>query len=109
MTDRVQQRDAGTKPAYLVAVRTVHDAATLKESARQVAPRLEQFGGEILGTSRPLVEIVEGSWSPGLVVVQRWPSRAPFHAFVASEAYRPVKALRQHAATSALVLFEGRR
>ena len=48
MTDRVQQRDAGTKPAYMVAVLTVHDAAALKAYARQVAPRLEQFGGEVL-------------------------------------------------------------
>ena len=37
MTDRMQQGDAGTKPAYLVAVRTIHDAAALKEYARQVA------------------------------------------------------------------------
>ena len=101
MSRMIEPHDVAPKPAYMVALLSVYDPA-MKEYGRRVVPILEQFGEEVLDISAPSAEVVEGPRT-------RWPRKVQFHAFIASEAYRPLKAVRQQAATSSIVLFEGLR
>jgi uncharacterized protein (DUF1330 family) len=102
-------REATAQPASIVAGLTGHDLITRKAYARRVAPLCEPCGGEILGASVPSLAVVEGSWKPALVVVQRWPSKVQCHACVASEASQPLHTLRHQAATAGFLLVEGWR
>jgi len=97
------------RATYMVAVLMVHDRKTLFDSARAAVPFLERFGGQVVAVSHPSLEILEGTWNPGLVVVQRWPNKEQARRFFESEEYRPLKALRQASATSGLILFDGER
>jgi uncharacterized protein (DUF1330 family) len=52
-------------------------------------------------------ETLEGSWSPGRVVVLEFPSVEQAKAWWSSEGYAPAKAIRQSASITKMILVEG--
>jgi uncharacterized protein (DUF1330 family) len=91
---------------YLVGELALRDERKFYEYARKVLPLLERHGGEVLGVT-DAVSVIEGKRRPGLVVLHRWPSREAFDAFWTSPEYAPLRRLRQEAADSQIITFEG--
>jgi uncharacterized protein (DUF1330 family) len=67
---------------------------------------VEYHGGELVAHSHRSLQIIEGSWSPSLLVVHRWPGADAFRAFYDSEDYEPLKRLRHQSAESSIVLLD---
>lgn len=51
--------------------------------------------------------MLEGTWQPGRSVILEFPTMAALKAFWASPEYQPLRAIRERAARSNLVSFEG--
>ncbi len=94
-------------PMYLVAELDVRDRDKLVEYAAEVQPIMARYGGRILGFSAGGARVLEGDWTPQLLVVHEWRSQADFDAFWESDDYRPVKRLRHEACDARIATFEG--
>ena len=92
--------------AYLIGDIAVHDQEKYREYIQQVPPLIKKHGGvyQVRGGNS---ELLEGSWYPERLVVIKFPSMDAARAFVDDPAYEPVKAIRQAAATTHLLLVEG--
>jgi uncharacterized protein (DUF1330 family) len=91
---------------YIIADIRVTDPIRYEEYRRQVPPIIELFGGRYLvrgGEVTPL----EGEFGLGRLVVLEFPSVAAARRFYDSDAYAPLKAIRQAASDSRLVLVAG--
>ena len=92
---------------YVILENEIHDHEAYDRYKAAVKPMLEAAGGEYL-VRGGAVTVMAGDWSPGRVVMFRWPDQATMEAFFASEAYAPWKALRESVTTTkTLVMFEG--
>jgi len=92
---------------YLILDNEVHDADTYERYKTAVRPMVEAAGGEYL-TRDGKVDVLVGDWSPGRVVIFKWPSREVLDAFMTSEEYKPWKELRESVSTTkTLVCVEG--
>lgn len=92
--------------AYIVADIEVTDSAAYDEYREHVPAIIAAHGGRYLvrgGAS----EVLEGTWQPGRSVILEFPNMAALKAFWASPEYRPLRAIRERAARSNLVAFEG--
>lgn len=95
-------------PAYLVAfveisARARYDA----DYAPHMQATLEPFGGRYL--SRPTsVEVQEGAFPAGEIVLIAFPDMAKAEAWYSSPAYEELLAVRQAVATTSLALFSPR-
>ena len=78
--------------------------ASLPSTAYQ--PTLEKYGGRFVVAGGQF-EVIEGDWTPRLVVVHQWPSRAAFKEWYASDEYRPWKAKRHAASAANVILVDG--
>ena len=92
--------------AYLIAEIAVHDAATYEGYKAAVAPLIEKFGGRYL-TRGGVSEALEGEAVRGRVILLEFPTMAAARAFLQSDAYRPVAAIRSKSATSRVIIVEG--
>jgi uncharacterized protein (DUF1330 family) len=96
----------GTPKAYLFVELDVHDPAEYENYKAVVPPIIAKFGGRYLvrgGTA----EAIEGDGPKGRVAVLEFPDTASAHAFLSSDEYRPVAAIRHRSATSRVILVEG--
>lgn len=84
----------------------IRDPDRLARYAREVAPVVERFGGRYR-TVGGNVSVFEGEWSPTYPVIIEFDDAAAARAWYDSEAYRPLKALRQRAVVCNAVLIEG--
>jgi len=93
--------------AYILAIIDEHDPAAFEAYREQALPVIAAFGGRSLlqGTRH---ERLEGEWAPRRMVVVEFPSMEQARAFYDSAAYAGPKALRQAAARTDMLLFEGR-
>jgi uncharacterized protein (DUF1330 family) len=92
---------------YLILDNDVHDPEVYGRYKAAVKPMVEAAGGEYL-TRDGKIDVLVGDWNPGRVVIFKWPSRAALEAFMASEDYKPWKALRESVTTTkTLVCVEG--
>ena len=92
--------------AYIVADIEVTDSAAYDEYRAHVPAIIAAYGGRYLvrgGAS----EVLEGTWRPGRSVILEFPSMAALKAFWESPEYQPLRAIRERAARSNLVAFEG--
>jgi len=92
--------------AYVIAQIEVVDPARFEVYRQQVPATIEAYGGRYIvrgGAS----ETLEGTWSPKRVVILEFPDRATAKAWWASHAYSPVKAIREHAARTELIIIDG--
>jgi uncharacterized protein (DUF1330 family) len=96
-----------TRPLYLVAELTVRDPGPVLAYAESVRPLMARFGGHIVATSPPPPRIIEGEWQPDALVVQRWRNADAFDAFWRSPEYVRLRALRQAASESRILVLPG--
>lgn len=92
--------------AYVIAQIEVVDPAQFEAYRQQVPATIAAYGGRYIvrgGES----ETLEGTWSPKRVVILEFPDRATAKAWWSSQAYSPVKALRQAAARTELIAIDG--
>ena len=94
-------------PAYVIAYTgDFRDAAALQEYRRRNTDAVANHGGRFLARGGA-VEVLEGSWPWERCVVMEFPDADAARAWHASDEYAPLKAMRQAASTTQLILAEG--
>jgi uncharacterized protein (DUF1330 family) len=84
----------------------VFDTAGFEEYRALVAPMIARFGGHYIVRGGAVAEF-EGEAPKDRVVVVEFPSLAMAEAFLRSDEYRPVAAIRRNTANSRIFLVEG--
>ena len=92
--------------AYLIGDIEVLDAAAYEEYRQRVPALIEAHGGRYL-VRGALAAVLEGEWTPKRTVVLAFPDMQSLRGFWDSPEYRPLRAIRERAAKSNLVAFEG--
>ena len=93
-------------PAYIVGDVTVTDPDRYKDYAAHTESTLEPFGGRFI-VRGGAHETLEGSWSPGRLVVIEFPDEESARGWYASDAYREILPIRQEASIGSLVVVQG--
>jgi uncharacterized protein (DUF1330 family) len=92
--------------AYLVLDLTVHDIPGFMPYVETVPTYIARHGGKyIVRGVAPTV--IEGNWSPPLVVVIEFPTRENAEAFLSDPEWRELAKIRHATTTSKLVLVDG--
>jgi uncharacterized protein (DUF1330 family) len=91
---------------YAVLSVTIKDEARFGEYVRGHLPSIASHGGRVLFRSSDNA-VIEGAWSPRLVVIHEWPSEEAFHRWYDSAEYRPWRELRPAACDLDFVLLRG--
>lgn len=93
--------------AFVIAeVLEVHDPDGMKRYAERAHATVEQYGGAYRAL-RGKMEVVEGKWSPGPLVILEFPSLARAHEWYDSPEYRPLIAERQKVSRTNFIFVEG--
>jgi uncharacterized protein (DUF1330 family) len=95
-------------PAYIVADIEIVDHEAFADYRERVPAVIAAYGGRYLvrgGAS----EVVEGAWQPRRMVILEFPTMASLKSFVDSPEYRPLRAIRERAAKTNMVVLEGVR
>ena len=92
--------------AYLIAHIEIHDEKAYEDYRRRVPAIIAAHGGRYLVRAGKC-EVLEGHWRPHRGVVIEFPSMDAAHRFLSSPEYRPLRAIRERAARTDLLLFEG--
>jgi uncharacterized protein (DUF1330 family) len=90
----------------LVNIEAVTDPAGFDEYRSSAPATVQSHGGEYLVVGGDAA-LLEGAWTPGTLVLLRFPDRATAQGWWASAEYAPHKATRQGASTSTFVLVDG--
>lgn len=92
--------------AYLIADIRVDDVDRYQDYVANVPALVARHGGRyrVRGGA---VDVLEGPWSPGRLVILEFPDRAAALAFYNDPAYAPFKALRQAVTASAVAIVDG--
>jgi uncharacterized protein (DUF1330 family) len=93
-------------PAYVILDISVADSVRYEEYKRLAPPVIAAFGGKYLARGGR-VEVLEGGWAPGRIVVLEFPSVQQAKAWLESPEYREARALRQMAATTRAIVVQG--
>ena len=93
--------------AYLIADTKIHDPEKYVSYKRLAKPIVEEFGGGYIVRGGRLDVAQVDLWSPSRLVVIRFPNRDAALAFLSSEAYQPVKAIRLQASEATVTVAEG--
>jgi uncharacterized protein (DUF1330 family) len=92
--------------AYVIADVEVTDPVAYEEYKKLVPATLAAYGGRFVARGGQ-VEVLEGDWRPGRLVVIEFESVERARAWWASPEYREAKALRQRTSIGSLVIVEG--
>jgi uncharacterized protein (DUF1330 family) len=84
--------------AYFIVQSTISNEQQYQKYRDAVIPLIEQFGGKFV-VKGGKVEVLEGQHDGRRMVMFEFPTIEAIHAFWNSPAYRPVKAIRQRAAS----------
>ena len=95
-----------TVAAYFIVDIDIGDMDRMQEYREAVPRTIEKYGGRYL-VRTGVPEVVEGHWQPKRVVVLEFPSVEQAKRWYDSEDYRELKALRQAASRSNVILVEG--
>ena len=93
-------------PAYFIVDLDVHDPAGMREYLEQVPGTLSKYGGRYIVRGGQF-EVVEGDWQPSRVVMLEFPDMHQAKLWYDCEEYRGMKAARQKAARTNVVLVQG--
>jgi uncharacterized protein (DUF1330 family) len=94
-------------PAYVIAdVRDVRDAEALVEYRRGNTASVARHGGRFVVRGGEAA-LLEGEWPTLRIVVIEFPDAAAARGWYESDDYRPLKALRQDASDTNIILVEG--
>ena len=92
--------------AYLIVDIHIKDPAGFDAYKRGVPPMISKHGGEYLARGGA-AESLEGDWTPGRVVLLKFPDMTAAKAFLNDPEYQPLKSLRESAADSRMIAVEG--
>lgn len=93
--------------AYLIVDTKIEDPEAYETYKAQAKPIAEKFGGTYRARGGEL-EIVEGDlWEPTRMVIIEFPDMEKARAFVNSEEYKPVAAIRHANAKCTVVILDG--
>ena len=94
-------------PVFVIAdVREVRDLETLVEYRRRNTDAVANHGGRFIARGGA-VDVLEGPWPWERCVVMEFPDADAARAWHGSEEYAPLKAMRQAASTTQIILVEG--
>jgi uncharacterized protein (DUF1330 family) len=92
--------------AFIIADVTVQNPAQYEEYKRLSSIAMQAHGAEVCVRGGQ-VEVLEGDWAPGRVVVLRFPSREQARAFYDSAEYGAARIARKGIAVMRMVLVDG--
>lgn len=93
--------------AFVIAeVLEVSDPAGMKRYAERARATIDQYGGAYRAL-RGKMEVVEGHWHPGPLVIIEFPSLARARKWYDSPEYRPLIAERQAVSRTNFIFVEG--
>lgn len=93
--------------AYLIAdITNIKDEETYAAYRSRVSPGLKAAGGRYLVRGGP-VEVLEGDWSPGRIVVVRFDSAEEARRWWDSPEYAELKRMRQSSTATNMILVPG--
>ena len=92
--------------AYLIATVDVHDGPAYEEYLEKVPPMLAKHCGEFI-VRGGAVDVVEGSWPSGLVVVLEFPDYASAQALLSDPDYQTIATIRHRTTSSHIWLVDG--
>ena len=92
--------------AYVLANVTVKEPVRYEEYRRLVTPTLEKHGGRFI-VRGGAIEVLEGAWRPGRLVIIEFPSAERARAWWSSPEYTEAKLIRQATSDGTLVIVEG--
>ena len=93
--------------AYLIVDTMIKDPIRYEEYKKLAKPIIESFGGEYLARGGELYSDQTDLWVPSRLVVIKFKSMQKAKKFLASDEYKPIKAIRIEAAQSTTLLVEG--
>ena len=94
-------------PAYVIAYAgDFRDPAALEEYRRRNTDAVANHGGRFI-VRGGAVEVLEGPWPWERCVVMEFPDAGAARAWHSSEEYAPLKAMRQAASDTQIILVEG--
>ena len=94
-------------PAYVIAdVRQALDQEALVEYRRGNTESVARHGGHFVVRGGDM-EVLEGDWDTRRLVVMEFPDMAAARGWYESDDYAPLKALRQSASETNIILVEG--
>jgi uncharacterized protein (DUF1330 family) len=92
--------------AYLIADVEVIDQTAYEQYRQQVPATIAAHGGRYLARGGA-TKVLEGAWSPKRCVIIEFPSMEQLEAWWTSPEYAPLRAIRERAARSNLVVTQG--
>ena len=93
-------------PAYVVVDIDVTDPARYEEYKRLAPPAIAAYGGKYLARGGR-VDVLEGTWQPGRLVILEFENAARAKAWLESPEYAPARAMRQASARTNMVVIGG--
>jgi uncharacterized protein (DUF1330 family) len=100
------QRQGVKMAVYVIADIEVLDPVLFEEYRQKVPATIAAYGGRYVARGGP-TEVLEGSWAPKRCVVLEFPDMERFKTWWSSPEYAPLRALRQRASNSSLVVTQG--
>jgi len=92
--------------AYVIANVTVKDPVRYEDYRRLVTPTLARYGGRFIARGGR-IEVLEGDWHPGRLVLLEFPSVDAAREWWNSPEYTEAKAIRQATSEGTLLILEG--
>ena len=92
--------------AYIVVQVDVKDPVRYEDYRRLVTPTLARYGGRFIARGGR-IEVLEGDWHPGRLVLLEFPSVDAAREWWNSPEYTEAKAIRQATSEGTLLILEG--
>jgi uncharacterized protein (DUF1330 family) len=92
--------------AYVIANVTVKDPVRYEDYRRLVTPTLARYGGRFIARGGR-IEVLEGDWHPGRLVLLEFPSVDAAREWWNSPEYTEAKLIRQATSEGTLLILEG--
>jgi len=92
---------------YVVGQLDIHDPEAYQEYLAGFTPSFQRHGGELLATSKPKTEVLEGDWALPRTVEMRFPSVEDAKEWHSDPAYADLAQIRHRTASTNLVVVDG--
>lgn len=92
--------------AYVIGDVEIENEEGYREYTAQTPSTIARYGGEFIVRGGSPGEL-EGAWSPGRIVVIRFPDRKSAQAWYDSDEYQAIKSLRQKNSKGRLIIVDG--
>lgn len=93
-------------PAYVIANIEVTDPAAMADYLKGAPATVTAHGGTYIARGGA-IHVAEGDWAPTRLSIIRFESMAAARAWIDSQEYAPLRAIRQNAARSRFVIVDG--